>query len=387
MNYMKKLGIFLLLLSSQSMYAQQNNYTVSGKIKGLDSDMIYLTIRDTAVKGGFRRDTVKVINEAFSYSGNVKEMTFMNISPGVDRVVKKTGRGYYPVKSSLIQFIAYPGAAIKFSGKITDFVDAYPSGDAANYDLAKLNKIIFPIMNESVNLSLKIANNIVTDTLEIEKLKKTIEELDNKVVKIKETFVSNNLSSPTAVWLLSDMMIRSQLSNERAADLFSKMDKNKLVAIPFYTEVARRVDGFNSTGLGKMVPEINTSNTYNGKRFDLASLRGKFVIIDFWGTWCGPCIAGMPKMKEYLDKYKDKMDILGVAQESDNGDKWRKFLHDKPEFVWHHVLSRNDEDYILKFNVAGFPTKIIIDPAGKIVGRYVGEDDAIYKKLDSLFEK
>ena len=90
------------------------------------------------------------------------------------------------------------------------------------------------------------------------------------------------------------------------------------------------------------------------------------------------------KVKEYLDKYKSKMEIVGVAQESDNGDNWRKFLAGKPEFQWHHVLSRNNEDYILKFNVAGFPTKIIVDPEGKIVGRYVGEDDAIYKKLDEL---
>lgn len=384
MNYLKKIGIILLLLNTQAVWAQQDNYTVSGKIKGLDSHMMFVSIRDAAVKGGFRRDSIKVNNETFSYTAPIKEMTMISISPGIERVVKRAGRGYYPVKSSLLQFMASPGAKIKFSGKITDFVDAYPSGDAANDGFAKLNKIVFPIMNESVNLTLKIANKIVTDSVEIEKLKKTIEELDDKVVKVKEKFISDNLSSPTAVWLLSDMMIRSQISNERAAELFSKIDKNKLVAIPFYTEVAKRVDGFNSTGIGKMVPDINTANTYDGKRFDLASLRGKYVVIDFWGTWCGPCVSGMPKMKEYLDKYKTKMEIVGVAQESDNGDKWRKFLSDKPEYQWHHVLSRSDNDYILKFNVAGFPTKIIVDPKGKIVGRYVGEDDAIYKKLDAL---
>ncbi len=135
------------------------------------------------------------------------------------------------------------------------------------------------------------------------------------------------------------------------------------------------------------MPDISSSNTYDGKRFELASLKGKYVVIDFWGTWCGPCIAGMPSMKEYLDKYKSKMEIVGVAQESDNGDRWKKFLNDKPQYQWHHVLSRANEDYILKFGVAGFPTKIIVDPDGKIVGRFVGEDDAIYKKLDEIFSK
>jgi len=79
------------------------------------------------------------------------------------------------------------------------------------------------------------------------------------------------------------------------------------------------------------------------------------------------------------------MEIVGVASESDNGERWKKFLTDKPEYQWPQVLSRkNEEDFILKFNVAGFPTKIIVDPNGLIVGRYVGEDDDIYKKLDEI---
>jgi thiol-disulfide isomerase/thioredoxin len=182
------------------------------------------------------------------------------------------------------------------------------------------------------------------------------------------------------------MMIRSQLSNGLATELFKKMSREKLVDVSFYADVAKRVDGFSLTAVGKTVPDINSMNTYTGKKFDLSSLRGKYVVLDFWGTWCGPCISGMPKMKEYLDKYKAKLEIVGVASESDKGERWKKFLDEKPQYQWHHVLSTKTEDYILKFSVAGFPTKIIVDPAGKIVGRFVGEDDEIYKKLDELFK-
>ena len=63
-----------------------------------------------------------------------------------------------------------------------------------------------------------------------------------------------------------------------------------------------------------------------------------------------------------------------------------KFITDNPEYNWHHVLSRKDKDYILKFSVAGFPTKIIVDPTGKIVGRFVGETEEIYTKLDELLK-
>ena len=144
--YLKRIGIVLLLLNTQAVWAQQENYTVSGKIKGLDAGMMFITTRDSTLKGGFRRDSIKINNETFSYTAPIKEMTMISISPGIERVVKRAGRGYYPVKSSLLQFMASPGAKIKFSGKITDFVDAYPSGDAANDDFAKLNKIVFPMM-------------------------------------------------------------------------------------------------------------------------------------------------------------------------------------------------------------------------------------------------
>ncbi len=384
--HMKNLIFILFIFLATSAIAQENNFSFSGKILELDSDFMLINITDPSAKNGTRWDSIKIKNGIFMYEGYIKQMTMFSISPNTEKVMKRSGKGYYPVKSSLLQFMASPGSKITFSGKITDFVEAYPTGDAANNDLAKLNKSVFPLMNESVNLNLKIANKIITDSVEIAKAKAKAKLIDDEVVTIKTKFLADNLASPTTAWLLSDMMIRSQISNENAAAMFAKMDKNKLVATPFYTEVAKRVDGFNATGAGKIVPEIITINTYDKAKFNLSSLKGKYVVLDFWGTWCGPCIAGMPKMKEYLDKYKAKMDIVGIAKESDNGDRWRNFLKEKPEYQWHHVLSRDNEDYILKFNVAGYPTKIIVDPEGKIVGRYVGEDDEIYNKLDEIFK-
>ncbi|MFZ9877133.1 MAG: thioredoxin-like domain-containing protein [Chitinophagaceae bacterium] len=381
---MKIKFLFVSLMIGQIAFAQINNFTISGKIKGLESSNIYLIIFDDAFKNGYRRDTIAVNKESFHYKGTIDKLIYASISPNMDRVVKKISSGFFPAKSSSLQLFVFPGANIKISGRITDFVDAYPSGDIVNNDFAKLNKKIYPLLNRSVNISVKIANKLVTDHVLIKKMKDTAAMLDKQVISIKEKFVRENISSVAAIWLLSDMMIRSQVSNNLATDLFSKMNKEKLVDISYYTEVAKRVSGFSLTAAGKTVPDINSINTYTGDKFELSSLRGKYVLLDFWGTWCGPCIAGMPKMKEYLDKYNDKMEIVGVASESDKGERWRKFLDGKPQYQWHHVLSTKDEDYILKFSVAGFPTKIIVDSAGKIVGRFVGENDEIYKKLDEL---
>lgn len=381
---MKNILFVLCLFLFQSIYSQPGTYTVSGKVSGLDTEKMTIAYKNE--KGEMVRKEITVKAGSFSHTDEIYEMTMITIWPNVDRTVKKTGNGYIPAKSSQIQFVAFPKASVKFSGKISDFVEAYPSGDPANNDLAKLNRKIFPLMNESVNLSLKIVNKVITDSVEINKAKQKGRKLDEEVKQTKLDFIKNNPSSPISAWTLADMMLRSQVSNEMAINLFDNLEHGKLKNASFYEEVSIRVAGIRATVIGNLAPEINSNHTFDNNTFKLSSLQGKYVVLDFWGTWCAPCISGMPRMKEYLNKYSDKMEIVGIAQESDDGTKWRDFLNKNQNYQWHHVLSRSDGDYILKYNVAGFPTKIIIDPQGKIVSRYVGEDDAIYEKLDELFK-
>ena len=72
---------------------------------------------------------------------------------------------------------------------------------------------------------------------------------------------------------------------------------------------------------GKVAPDF-TLNDINGKPFTLSSLRGKYVVLDFWGSWCGWCIKGMPDMKKYYEKYKGKFEIVGIDC-NDTADKWK----------------------------------------------------------------
>ena len=366
-------------------FAQNSEYTFSGTIKGLDSKELRVSVKDEKTVSGNRVENIPVQNESFALNSQIEEYTLMSVSPGVDRVVKKVQNGYYPAKSSLLIFFAFPGAKVNFTGSITDFVDAYPSGDPANNDLARLNKKIFPLLNKSVNISVKIGNKLVADTLLIKRMKDTADVLENEVLKIKLQFLKENPSSIASAWLLSDMMLRTQISSEDAIKIFDKLD-SKMKNISFYTEAAKRVNGILLTKIGNTVPDISTFRTPDSSKFELSKLRGKYLIVDFWGTWCGPCMSGMPKMKTYLEKYGDKLNILGVAQESDKGQKWKKTIIDS-KLTWYHVLSgKGNEDLVVRFSVAGFPTKLIIDPKGKILARYVGEDEGFYTELDKLLK-
>ena len=128
-----------------------------------------------------------------------------------------------------------------------------------------------------------------------------------------------------------------------------------------------------------------TLNDLDGKPLALASLRGKYVILDFWGSWCVWCIKGFPKMKEYYAKYPGKFEILGVDC-NDTEEKWKAAVK-KHELPWLHVYCPEGATLLSDYGIMGFPTKIIIGPDGKIVKTIVGEDPSFYTLLDSLFSK
>jgi len=134
-----------------------------------------------------------------------------------------------------------------------------------------------------------------------------------------------------------------------------------------------------------MAPEIALPDV-NGKIVKLSDYRGKWVIIDFWGSWCGWCIKGFPELKKTYEANKEKLMVFGV----DNGDTKEAWLAavKKYELPWVNVYNagedRSNNPVLQAYGVQGFPTKVIVDPEGKIANITTGEDPAFYTVLSSL---
>ena len=107
------------------------------------------------------------------------------------------------------------------------------------------------------------------------------------------------------------------------------------------------------------------------------------MVLDFWGTWCGWCIRGIPKMKEYYSKYKNQFEILSIDC-NESKEKWLAGLK-KYEMPWLHVYNPDNTSVREDYAIQGYPTKIIVGPDGKIVKTVVGEDPSFYQFLDDTF--
>ena len=359
-----------------------DSYTVSGTIKGLDTEFMTYSYEDETGKRVW--DSIFVENDHFSHTAKITEPTLFFIWPNVERTIKTAqSGGYYPVKSSQLVFLASPGDDIVFKGEATDFINAYPSGTKANDDLASINNKVFPLMNRSVNYMLEMELLDETDARRI-LIQDSIDLLDKQVVDLKKEFVTSHLKSEAATWYLADMMLRSQIEDDDAITAFKAFDP-ELQDYRYYQEVATRVKGIEATLIGKLVDNFTTDATFSGEIFEFNSLRGKYVLIDFWGTWCGPCIEEMPKVKAYQEKYADKLTVLGINQ-GDTKDKIEKFITPNG-YTWTHLMDgKGAANFVFKFNVAGFPTKFIVDPEGKVLHRFVGNGEEAFTALDALLK-
>ena len=145
------------------------------------------------------------------------------------------------------------------------------------------------------------------------------------------------------------------------------------------------ISGWERTKSGSFAPNFSQI-TNKGQKFNLKQLQGKYIVLDFWGTWCGPCMHGVPKMKEYYEKYKNKTEFVGIGCNDKESD-WRKTIETNA-MNWTHILDDNSKMSIANlYGVSSYPTKIIIDQNGKIISKFKGESADFYNELDLIMKE
>jgi thiol-disulfide isomerase/thioredoxin len=130
--------------------------------------------------------------------------------------------------------------------------------------------------------------------------------------------------------------------------------------------------GLTSCGDGKdknLAPEIETE-LIDGSAFKLSELKGEYVLLDFWASWCGPCLSDMPKLMAMHEKYGDKVVFVSIAFEK-NDKRWRS-VSEKAGFTWKHQIVEEAKILLASpisraYGVADIPAKFIVTPEGELI--------------------
>jgi thiol-disulfide isomerase/thioredoxin len=214
------------------------------------------------------------------------------------------------------------------------------------------------------------------------------ERLEKELDKIQHTFIVKNPGSLLAIDILSKIILKYTL--DEYEQLYNNLDKS-VKESEKGKAFAAKIAAAKATKPGIPAPKF-TKKDKDGKIISLDMFKGKYVLIDFWGTWCKPCRASFPHLVKLYNKYNPMgLVFINIAQENtlNARDKWLKAI-EEDGLVWTQILNDEDKDkcdIVSIFNIQAFPTKVLIDPKGNIVDTWIGESPKFEEKLKEIFGK
>ncbi|WP_027126871.1 TlpA family protein disulfide reductase [Gelidibacter mesophilus] len=341
---MKNIFVFLCALAIVSCKEEPKDYvTISGKISNKSSDSILLrnrTLTKTILLGedGSFSDTLKISQpEVFGFfNGNVAAPVFLK--NGFDIELKADAE-------NLEETMEFSGAGSEHN----------------NY------------LIEQLKLEKELLDQDKLSSLSSEGLKEEMKDIRNKLT----TFYNR------------DKNIDSTLTN---------MAKNNLDPMlnMYQNYFAESIAVREQFPVGSPSPTFENYENYKGGTTSLADLKGKYVYVDVWATWCGPCIAEIPSLKKLEADYQDKnIQFLSIsiddAMRSGGGDlevaknKWRTMIEEKNLVGIQLFSDKNwESDFVKNYKINGIPRFILIDPNGNVVDANAPRPSS--KKLVELFD-
>ena len=370
---MRKLYLTMLMgMMALGTMAQGGKFTIRGVFESL-ADSVSILINDAS------------ISQSLPVSSEMQEVTF-DLNDADKVVIGNWILGLDESEESSIILPAIPGETLVMSKDTNGNFQV--SGSQFYVDYNEARKTVDPFNKEGDAFMKELVDKMQAGVAEAElmalyeaKVPVLLQNLTDAVMG----YIKAHPDQDAAAALIAELPEELDLM-EPAAALLTERARNSAAANLYKTTLERlQKEAAKHGKAGDMAPDF-TLMDINGKPLALSSLRGKWVVLDFWGSWCVWCIKGMPKMKEYYAKYQDKLEILGVDC-NDTVEKWKSAVA-KHELPWLHVYwdKEKGDNPLELYSVDSFPTKIIIDPEGKVAKVVVGESAGFYDYLDEVMK-
>ena len=356
-RYFLVLALFKWTLMSTAQIPISNQFVLSGEIKDAKEKIIYLFY--TNKNGSKVRDSSWLQNGHFSFRGSIIEPTFGFLRTNTEVIADSENKNMAalflePVNMS-VKIVYDHFGEMTFTGSKTH--DEYTA-------LKKRRKFI----NEKYSDSLYERHS-----------------------NLSEEYIFNHRDSYISAYELSNF--RGRWSGNSVQYLYSLLTAKSQNSL-YGREVKAFLDDLDANSEGSKAGDFIAKDVQE-KILKLSDFKGKYVLLDFWGSWCVPCRESNPHLVELYKKYSDKgFTIVGIATEYEQTDiKWKEAIEKDGTGIWYNVLSdplpgssgQFTKDIAGLFGVHAYPTKLLIDPCGYIIGRFRGTDEDL--KLDNQLKE
>ena len=379
---MKKLLVLSAVLPLLAFSQQKTNaFKIKGDVNSVNANVEWVYFQYLA-DGEWKTDSIKPKNGKYRFNGRVAEPQAGRLRvkylAGSDGIIPATNN-----KRDIATIFLEKGKINVIS--MDTFSNIKVIGSEAHTEYTRLNNGLKPF-NDKIE-ALYAKNREYRKNKDSLNIKKIEAEIDLVMKERNETiyaiYIREKPNSPLALYALKQYA-GWDIDPDKAEPLFDMLPL-ATKQWPSAIELKELIEIAKKTGIGRIAMDFTQNDTL-GKPITLSSFRGKYLLIDFWASWCGPCRVENPNVVMAFHKYKDKgFDILGVSLDrSWEKEKWIKAIHDD-RLTWTQVsdLKFWNNEVAKQFGIKAIPQNLLLDPEGKIIAKNLRGDE-LDKKLEEF---
>ncbi|MFL5746759.1 MAG: redoxin domain-containing protein [Niastella sp.] len=364
--FLLKAIALLLIASPAAAQKKAPQFVITAKVAHMTDSIVYLNY---GTMGSSKTDTAKVTNGSFSFKGHVEEPV-----PGF--IFTKT----FKVKIDLF----VENTPIAIVADVDSMYNTKVTGKGATQEFEVFNQKLMDNRKRTIALFQKAYDaKQAGDSVTAKILQAKADSQYNWEFKARIAYVGEHPKS----YVGAKELLGYTSTNTLAASIkmYDKLEP-AIKAASIGKEIAARIDLLSKVEEGKPAQEF-TQSTPDGKQVKLADYKGKYVLIEFWASWCGPCRAENPNLLKQYKMYNSKgFDILSVSLDKEK-EPWLKAVeHDALPWTQVSDLKGWSNEVAVLYGIRAVPASFLLDPTGKIVATGL-RGETLNQKLESLFGK
>lgn len=386
--------VFIGTLKSQ---IAKNKFILYGRISGMTKGHIYIHYR--SINGDGLVDSAEVKQGYFQFNGCISEPTRVAITKVNPKLKNYDKKGYTQI------FIEPTIMHIKIADN--KFDELVLIGSKTQNELNVFRKMQQPASEPSERIMSQynyLNKNYIkqkkegasTDSLKIivdkmDSLSKEMEKYNSASIEISKKFYDRFPNSYVTLYDLKNNLL--EFTYDELNRYYNRISNDNVKNSFAGQELKKGIEKLVTVIPGKKAP-LFSAMEMKGDTLKLSDYLGKYVLLDFWATWCRPCREESPTLISLYNKYKDKgIEFIGIASDDDRVNEWKEAVSKDGTGIWKHILSGASMKKRNSINQLYFtpmlPVIFLINSDGVVIGRFDGSDEIdrnLTKQLEKIFE-